>query len=1346
MSARNHQSPERHHWQSGVGLQGRIAQLPVTSAAGHRGADATTWSLAGEATGEEAQKWMTMEEEPGAYWQTQVDLHLLVPTCFCRFGEASNPGPSSDAMGNGVLHLGACNPSGLARKSQSFLDLPFGIYGVAETQLTQPTFHTFSKELAFHARHQQRDLRLVHGAYAPNRPGSCTGAWTGVAFVSDVTPRKFQLPWRSCEYSSGRVLCSSFVGGQNHLLGASVYIPPSGPTYGTTTKIANELLAVLTQDLICGSSGYRFVLGDFNRDPQALRTFDIWRQAGWEEVQILFEKRDARERVPTSKGAAFSDHIWLSPELAATLTKVEVFDEVFAEHDVVIAALKLPNCKIPQFHWPKPAPIPWDELPKMTFDTTLAFDEDAFVDDPSRFFAKWSAATERQVIDACPVDTQLPRGLAGRGQIREVHKREFTLLPLHPSRQGEETLRSDLLNRSVHYWFEQLRRLQAYSTRAKVVLAKPRLQVDQACTWNKIMHAPGFKGGFRRWWMTRPHQLSGSPGCLPEYPPSAAMSWAIFVDFRANFRHYEQWELRRRHQVLQAKAFDHNKMLYRQLRDVDMSPPDHFTINFHTLIATVEQEDEAELTDEITLPEHSKWFLNEELVKLQVLSSTRVKIDSDLILVPGQRLRGQLVLAQFQDMEQALASLWKPLWNRHMDLGQETWQRAISFAQVYMPRLPFGDYTWSASSVGIRAGKYKKKAATGPDGWSREDIQMLPESARADIASLLLTVQRTGAWPQQLVTGIVCPARKHSAAETPGEFRPIILLSFLYRLWASVASKVLLNGLITGVGNHTYGFVTGRRPQDLWYLVQLLVECSYHTEVDVSGINLDLVKCFNNLPRTPIFESLRIMGAPDNVLVPWKGGLHQLERRFRISTNMGPAYRSTVGYPEGDPLSCVGMLAFNMLMETYMNQYEATAFLTSFVDNLQLMGSSAAEVQRGFLTAQVFFSLMDLQLDDRKCYAWPTSSTERAALRSAGHTVKLHAKDLGAQMAFARTLRSTTTEERIHSISHFWPLLQRSSAPVWFKLQAIRVAAWPKAMHGCENKKASLSTTSTLRSKAMLSLNWRRAGATPWVRWALQQSYDLDPEFFQLWCILRSFLRFTQTVALVVEQWQTFCAHPPLHGQGPFHSVQQALEVLGWTWLGDLTLFVGQWIFPRESLHETLLRRLLEYSWDDFVVRQLSTRSDFQGLDSVSRRLSFTQPGLTVADQSLLATIQDGTFFTAWQKSKFDASHAPFCDICNQEDDLEHRCRFCPKYNQIRNYFKDSITHWNLGTPAFNLHGLVERNPYLVPWMTYLCSLPDRTRDYTYLPCNDITYDLFVDGSCERRLGCVWSHFFLCYS
>ena len=273
---------------------------------------------------------------------------------FGRVGEATNPGPSFEPVEGEQpdtmpVWLGCFNPSGLTSRATSFLELPQGVWGSAETQLSQHTFNTFRRDLRSQAKTLGRSSNIIHGGFAPLRPGSETcGAWTGVAFLADHSLRPLNVPWHGLEYVGGRALCAEAIVGPHHLLGGVIYAPPSGPTFGSTTTIANELLSCLTENLVHGATGFRWICGDFNRDIYALSTFDVWRAAGWQEVQELALNRWGRLREPTSKGKAISDHLWISPELAVHLRQVETFDELFVDHAALGACFALPMTSLSQ--------------------------------------------------------------------------------------------------------------------------------------------------------------------------------------------------------------------------------------------------------------------------------------------------------------------------------------------------------------------------------------------------------------------------------------------------------------------------------------------------------------------------------------------------------------------------------------------------------------------------------------------------------------------------------------------------------------------------------------------------------------------------------------------------------------------------------------------------------------------------------------------------------------------------------------------------------------------------------------------------------------------------------------
>ena len=83
-----------------------------------------------------------------------------------RLGEASNPGP---------WWIGSTNPSGLRNKEWIYGELPPGIWGCSETQLTVDGI-ALSKRALRHVT-ETRDIQLLHGSPAACRARSLVGAY-----------------------------------------------------------------------------------------------------------------------------------------------------------------------------------------------------------------------------------------------------------------------------------------------------------------------------------------------------------------------------------------------------------------------------------------------------------------------------------------------------------------------------------------------------------------------------------------------------------------------------------------------------------------------------------------------------------------------------------------------------------------------------------------------------------------------------------------------------------------------------------------------------------------------------------------------------------------------------------------------------------------------------------------------------------------------------------------------------------------------------------------------------------------------------------------------------------------
>ena len=376
---------------------------------------------------------------------------------FVPWGEALNPGPP--------LAINIVNPTGVRGKEQHLFDLPRGITCVAETHLAAPGIASSCGTLRSLAKQEQRCLRLLPGAAVPLRARSLTtGIWSGVMQLSDLPCHRLQLHWPNNEYGLGRVQTASFRMGDVLIQGTVLYGWSPGPTWPRAHQATRDLLRHLTQEVVHGASGFRFVCGDFNGDESKLPELDDWLGAGWQEVQTLHARATGDGPYPTCKGATQPDRLFVSPELATYFVRCEVAD-LFADHSVVTGHFDIPGAASTYSWWPMPSKIPWGSVDLTAWhDSCPSFGVfDVTQDNPTDYLQtlgqKYEASLKPEFLPSIP--NGLPRACRGRAQHFQPVARPRNLKTLRPSRNGEELPRCDLVSHSVQRWFRQLRRIQS---------------------------------------------------------------------------------------------------------------------------------------------------------------------------------------------------------------------------------------------------------------------------------------------------------------------------------------------------------------------------------------------------------------------------------------------------------------------------------------------------------------------------------------------------------------------------------------------------------------------------------------------------------------------------------------------------------------------------------------------------------------------------------------------------------------------------------------------------------------------------------------------------------------------
>ena len=259
--------------------------------------------------------------------------------------------------------VGCINPSGLLYKATAVSELPSGVWGVAESQLTTMGTSQFRSELKF----CQSKFKYWAGKPAQHKStslGSVGGKCTGVGVLTDLPARNMQVDWPVELHNEARTHCTAVYIHGNWVKVGVFYGYAKNPRNILTRQKSDELLSLLTDRIVYGSFGPRVIMGDFNQGVFDLPQTKLWAQEGFVEIQQWAKSKWNYDVQVTCKGKTTKDFVWVSRELLPFIEDVCVDNTWFADHSIVYAKLGgLPKPE-PIPLWRQPKVIQWNEVMK----------------------------------------------------------------------------------------------------------------------------------------------------------------------------------------------------------------------------------------------------------------------------------------------------------------------------------------------------------------------------------------------------------------------------------------------------------------------------------------------------------------------------------------------------------------------------------------------------------------------------------------------------------------------------------------------------------------------------------------------------------------------------------------------------------------------------------------------------------------------------------------------------------------------------------------------------------------------------------------------------------------------
>ena len=205
------------------------------------------------------------------------------------------------------------------------------------------------------------------------------------------------------------------------------------------------------------------------------------------------------------------------------------------------------------------------------------------------------------------------------------------------------------------------------------------------------------------------------------------------------------------------------------------------------------------------------------------------------------------------------------------------------------------------------------------------------------------------------------------------------------------------------------------------------------------------------------------------------------------------------------------MTLLDVCFDHYQCLYCPNVLSMSFVDNYNLIASSAHALLRGYASMEAFTELWGLTLDRRKTYMCATSPSIRSQLRALHFEVKLTSMELGRALSFGKRSSASLQLVRLRSLDPAWKALKRLVVPESVKEILIRQAFWPRGLHAVCLTPLHPRHLVSQRTKAVRVLGHGRAGShSGSIRlWLLSSTPETDPFCYQL---IRSFMDFRRLI------------------------------------------------------------------------------------------------------------------------------------------------------------------------------------------------------------------------------------------
>lgn len=648
------------------------------------------------------------------------------------------------------------------------------------------------------------------------------------------------------------------------------------------------------------------------------------------------------------------------------------------------------------------------------------------------------------------------------------------------------------------------------------------------------------------------------------------------------------------------------------------------------------------------------------------------------------------------------------------------------------------DETWDLAIKSLKSG-----SARGVDAWAPDELKMLPSKPLTDLKDAFSLLASYG-MPTYLMQAKVIPLSKKEGNNNASNTRPITVLALLYRLWSKMASTIILQRFSNTFPSSITGFLPSRKDQTFLYNLQFQIEVALKDGSNESwgGLTLDLVKCFNTLQHKPCDQILRRLGVPEVFITFWIQSIQRMQRFWLIRNETIASSRPNCGFPEGDCMSIVAMLAVSRL---WVQLIQVEHLLPhSFADNWSWVTNNHLLHRQTMEKTLQLAKAIRLTIDWEKTWIWGTTKIHTQTLQNVrtdllNDNVQLqtvqHARELGHIIHYQLLPYRGTQKERHTQALTRLRKLAKHNWPIDDLAHIAQTACLTKALYGIETYACGDKYFQQLRTTLAAVLVGPYANTNPYIAVMCASSYVKDPELIAIQQAIKAARDFHY--ATNREHEQSFFYHcatstaQPAQVIGPAGALKFYLAKLAWQIDKQGYIHVDAYI----TLHILdasleIILQATELAWLQNMTTVAYTKKGQQNGPPINRFLTLRLlESFANHDRKMILREIAGSRMDEHQKSTFVPENEGSCLCCGQQDSVEHRVLKCDATEHIRTGFPEMMDHLNeydiihTHLPVIFMHPDWEFDRFL----HFHATLPEIPESFHQT--NKIS--LYTDGSCQ---------------